>query len=138
MAEPRYAALLPDPEERTPAILLVEDEVLIRVVVADYLQECGFKIFEASTAGEAIRILEANNTIIDLVFSDVKMPGEMDGFGLSQWVKANRPRLPIILTSGDARKTDAARDLCDEVFMTKPYDLVHTVAQIRTMLDAQK
>jgi CheY-like chemotaxis protein len=60
-------ARCPDPAERLPAILVVEDEVLIRLVIADYLCECGFKVYEAGTASEALEILEAGNAAIDLV-----------------------------------------------------------------------
>ena len=99
----------PDPKERTPAILLVEDEVLVRLALSDYLQECGFKVYEAGTAAEAIEILDSKEVIIDLVFSDVRMPGGMDGFGLASWVRAYRPGIPVILTSADGKKSDAGR-----------------------------
>lgn len=128
------AVMFPDPEERTPAILIVEDEVLIRFVLADYLRECGFKVLEAGDAAEAIQILEAE-VDIDLVFSDVQMPGEMDGFGLAQWVRRNRPKLPITLTSGDAKKSAKAKELCEnEPFFAKPYDVAKVVAHIRVRL----
>ena len=129
----------PDPRERTPAILVVEDEVLIRLVISAYLQECGFHVYEAGNSMEAIRILEATHTPIDLVFSDVAMPGEMDGFGLAHWVRKHRPGLPVILTSGDAKKSAAARELCEnEPFLTKPYDLDQVVAHIRKVIDTTK
>src|SRR5262245_4232440 len=108
----RVSSVFPDPRDRTPAILIVEDEVLIRLVLSDYLQECGFKVFEAGNAAEATEILEANRTAIDLVFTDVHLPGDMSGFGLSQWVRVNRPGTPVVLTSGDGKKAEAARELC--------------------------
>lgn len=128
------AVTFPDPRERVPAILIVEDEVLIRFVIADYLRECGFKILEAGDAAEAIQLLEAN-VDIDLVFSDVQMPGDMDGFGLSKWIRANRPKLPVVLTSGDAGKSAKAKQLCEnEPFFSKPYDVAKVVAHIRNKL----
>jgi CheY-like chemotaxis protein len=132
-------ARFPDPAERLPAILVVEDEVLIRLVIADYLRECGFKVYEAGNAAEALEILEADNTKIDLVFSDVRMPGEMDGFALAQWVRRNRPGLPVILTSGDRKKSEVARDLCeDEPFFAKPYELEPVVQRIRALIGLPK
>jgi CheY-like chemotaxis protein len=134
-AESRF----PDPKERTPAILLVEDEVLVRLAISDYLQECGFKVYEAGTAAEAVEILESNEARIDLVFSDVRMPGEMDGFGLATWIRAHRPDLPVILTSADGRKSEAAKELCEnEPFFAKPYDVKRVVARIRSLIDANK
>ena len=70
---------------------MVEDEVLIRLVIADYLRDCGYRVHEAVSAEEAILILQAPEVSIDIVFSDVEMPGEMDGFGLARWVRANKP-----------------------------------------------
>ena len=127
----------PDPRDRTPAILVVEDEVLIRFVISDYLQHCGFRVHVAGSAAEAIEILETDDPI-DLVFSDVAMPGEFDGFGLAQWVRENRPGLPVILTSGDAKKSAAAKELCEnEPFFAKPYDAAQVVNKIRALIDAR-
>jgi CheY-like chemotaxis protein len=129
----------PNPKERTPAILVVEDEVLIRLAISSYLQECGFHVYGASNSLEAIQILKATHTPIDLVFSDVAMPGEIDGFGLAQWIRTHRPGLPVILTSGDAKKSAAARELCEnEPFLAKPYDLEQVVAKIRQAMNVTK
>ena len=73
----------PDPNERTPTLLIVEDEILIRMALSDYLQDCGYKVLEASAAEEAMLIIEKGDIIIDVVFSDLKLPGPMDGFGLA-------------------------------------------------------
>ena len=129
----------PDPNERTPTILIVDDEAPIRAMLSDYLQECGFKVLEGSTADEAILIIEKSNVVIDLVFSDVSMPGTIDGFGLAHWVRANRPGLPIILTSGDAKKASSAKQLCEsEPFMAKPYELSVVVARIRASIETSR
>jgi hypothetical protein len=58
-------------------ILIVEDEILIRSTLSDYLQDCGLKVLEASNAAEAIEILQAGQTTIELVFTDVMLAGEM-------------------------------------------------------------
>ena len=138
MAETRRAGSpFPDPKERCPAVLVVEDEVLIRLVIADYLRECGFKVYEAATALEAIEVLESDQASIDLVFTDIRLPGEINGFALGQWVRANRPGLPVILTSGDSKKSEAAKELCEnEPFFAKPYDVQLVVSHIRTLIDA--
>ena len=122
-----------------PTILIVDDEALIRMTVSDYLQERGFKVLEASNAAEAIKVIGSSRIAIDLVFSDVRMPGELDGFGLSTWIRNNRPELPVILTSGDARKSAAAQAICSEVpFLAKPFDLQAALLQIRSEIDRQK
>lgn len=131
--------VLPDPGDRKAVVLLVEDEVLIRMATSDYLQECGFKVLEASTAAEAITMIQAGEGPIDLVFSDVQMPGEMDGFGLARWVREHRPGMAVLLTSGDAKMADAATGLCEKLdILPKPYDFEFAVARIRQFLGAGK
>jgi DNA-binding response OmpR family regulator len=106
------------------------------MALSDYLQDCGYKVLEASAAEEAVLIIDQGDIIIDVVFSDLKLPGPMDGFGLAQWLRANRPGTPIILTSGDAKKTSAAKELCEnEPFLAKPYDLKMVVARIRATIN---
>jgi len=129
----------PDPTERVPTILVVDDEVLIRMVLSDYLQDCGFKVLEAGTVAEAITIIAAGEPILDLVFSDINMPGERDGIALAQWVKANRAHLRVLLTSGDEKKAELAGEICaKEEFLPKPYDHKAAVARVRTLIKARR
>lgn len=126
----------PDPKERKPSILIVEDEFLIRMALSDYLQECGFKVYEARDAAEAIAVLQTDNVLVDCVFSDVRMPGDMDGFALARWIRRHCPGLPVLLTSGDTQKVETASELCrSEPLFAKPYDLEYLVAQIRNILE---
>jgi CheY-like chemotaxis protein len=103
-------------------VLLVEDEILIRMVVADYLRTCGYRVIEAAGADEAILILQHLEIEIDIVLSDVEMPGSMDGFELSRWLRANRPEIDVILTGSVPRATQAAAELCDSGPIPKPYE----------------
>jgi CheY-like chemotaxis protein len=124
-----------DSQDRAPTILIVDDEALIRLVLSDYLKECGFKIVEAGSAAEAVEIIKQGSAKIDLVFSDVRMPGQMDGIGLAKWVRENRSDLPVFLASGDIGKTNIARELCaEEPFFAKPYDLDAVANKIRHAL----
>jgi CheY-like chemotaxis protein len=126
---------LTDPDA---AILVVEDEFLIRTMISDYLQDCGYKVYQAASAAEAIQVIQSDGVSIDCVFTDIRMPGEMDGFGLCNWIRKNYPGLLVILTSGDAQKMKSARDLCEQApFFAKPYDLHHVVGQIRSLLHAR-
>ena len=117
-----------------PTVLVVEDEVLIRMAVSDYLRECGFHVVEAGSADEAIEILKSD-TAVDIVFSDVNMPGKMDGFGLAQWIRRERPQLKVILTSGVTRKAKEAGSLCEDgPVLAKPYHHGDLERQIRQLL----
>jgi CheY-like chemotaxis protein len=115
-------------------VLVVEDEVLIRLVIAEYLRECGYRVHEAVNADEAILILQAPEVSVDIVFSDVEMPGKMDGFGLARWVRANMPETQVILTSGAERSADIAGTLCEAgPLLEKPYPTQGVVDRIRQL-----
>lgn len=122
-------------EAASPTILVVEDEVLIRLVIAEYLRECGYRVHEAANADEAIAVLEAPEVSIDIVFSDVVMPGPMDGFALSRWVRAYRPGINVILTSGIERSAEIAGMLCEAgPLLAKPYEPQGVVERIKQLL----
>jgi CheY-like chemotaxis protein len=116
-------------------VLVVEDEVLIRLVIADYLRECGYRVHEAANAAEAVAVLESGTVAIDIVFSDVLMPGDMDGFGLCALgavAPAERPRHPD-LERGAVRRH--RRDLCEAgPLLEKPYEPHGVVDRIRQLI----
>ena len=105
-------------------MLLVEDEILIRILVADCLRETGFSVIEAFNGDEAMAILSAGVSI-DLVLTDVRMPGSSDGLDVLHFVRRTRPGVPVILTSGHLDPglvpEGAAR------FLPKPYSLERIV-----------
>jgi CheY-like chemotaxis protein len=115
-------------------VLVVEDEILIRLVIADYLRECGYRVHEAVNAEEAVAILQSPEVSVDVVFSDVEMPGSMDGFGLARWVRANKPGTQVILTSGAERSADIAATLCEAgPLLEKPYPSQDVVDRIKQL-----
>jgi len=124
--------MVPKPEPHpTPAyILIVEDEVLIRVVLADQLRGAGFSVIEASRADEVLTYLKAGGHA-DLVFSDIQMPGSLNGLQLARQLRQDYPALPIILTSGNisARGVEGLG-----LFLSKPYDLEEATALIHYAL----
>jgi DNA-binding NtrC family response regulator len=126
----------PATPERVAAILVVDDDALLRLTLSDYLQDHGFKVLEATTGDEALAIMAAPGFAVDLVFTDVMMPGVTDGIALAKWVVENQPAVPVIVTSGDAEKATAAKDMGDGFqFLPKPYDLDQLAKQIRQTLD---
>ena len=130
----RPANLNPTPNA-LKSILVVEDEVLIRLAIAEYLRECGYKVHEATHAAEAVAVMESPEVSVDVVFSDVVMPGEMDGFGLARWVRANRPSVEVILTSTVDRSAEVAGMLCEAgPLMKKPYEPQSVVERIKQLL----
>jgi DNA-binding NtrC family response regulator len=100
------------------SILLVEDELLIRLIVAEELRDAGHHVIEACDADDAVIILQATKP--DLIISDVRMPGSMDGLGLLAHVREVLPGLPVIITSGHLDPAEA-RAQGATLFLSKPY-----------------
>jgi len=120
---------------RSPTILVVEDETLTRIALADYLQEVGYRVLEAVNADEAVTILQRADLAVDLVFTDVRMPGSMNGLALARWIGAHRPGLAVILTSADSKQADVARELgAPAPFLAKPYDVGTAIAKIQAAI----
>lgn len=118
-------------------ILLVEDESLIRMSLVQHLEECGYTVLEAENAPDAIEILEMHPEVA-LVFTDVQMPGEMDGLGLAKWVIENRPRIAVMVASGHAARETIMKELCGAHAFTKPYNYDELTNHIRDVLKARR
>jgi len=118
-------------------VLVVDDEPIIRLGIALHLEQCGFDVREAESAEDAIAVLQEPGCVINLVFSDVRMPGKMDGVGLSRWIFENRPNIPVILASGDIAKNTAIHDLCGAETITKPYDYAVATERIRAAIKSK-
>jgi DNA-binding NtrC family response regulator len=119
-------------------ILVVEDDILVRMPIAQYLRDCGYKVIEASNSDEAMQVLLHQETSVDVVFSDIEMPGEVDGFGLSKWIRQHRPGLDVLLAGTVPRAVKNAKDLCEQGPVPKPYDVRVVHDHIRRLLAARK
>ena len=117
---------------RNRLILVVEDIPLIRMGVLEMLVEAGFLAVEAGSADEAIQILEARPEI-RLVFTDVQMPGSMDGLKLSHYIRNRWPPVQLILASGKAM-IDESQLPSGARFFAKPYDSAEVIRTIIGML----
>lgn len=107
-------------QAKTAVVLIVEDEPLVRLCAAAIVEDAGFQVIEASNADEAMRILESRRDI-HVVFTDIHMPGSMDGLKLAHAVRDRWPPIKIIVTSG--RDLVAEENLPDGGrFFGKPYD----------------
>jgi len=95
------------------------------------------QVIEAANADEALIVLQRLEIGVDIVFSDIEMPGAMDGFGLSTWIRANRPGLDVILTGSVPRAANAAADLCEQGPIPKPYESQSVVNRIKRLMAAR-
>lgn len=112
-------------------ILVVEDEILIRLLLADSLREAGFDVIQAATADEALDVLKSSQRV-DLVATDVRMPGSVDGLGLASRLRADWPHLKVIVLSGHLVRLPRA-DLAD-AFIQKPFLAKAVITAIRQLL----
>ena len=123
-----------DKRESQQTILVVEDDVLVRMPIAQYLRDCGYKVIEASNADEAIQVLLHQETPVDVVFSDIDMPGAVDGFELAKWIREHRPGLDVLLAGTVPRAVESAENLCEQGPVPKPYEAQVVHDHIRRLL----
>ncbi len=115
--------------------IVVEDEPMTRMVAADAISEVGVKVYEASDAGEALHIL-GEHPKVGLLFTDVELPGKMDGLGLAEEVHDVRPEVELIVTSGTNNLADS--DLPDSgTFLSKPYRTEHLQNIVKKKLESR-
>jgi two-component system, response regulator PdtaR len=119
---------------RKAVVLVVEDSALIRMGAVDLVTGAGFEALEASEANEAIRILEARPDI-HLVFTDVGMPGIMDGIRLSHYIRNRWPPVKLIVTSGKMTVDENYLPVGAR-FFRKPYDEIAIVEAMIGMLSS--
>jgi CheY-like chemotaxis protein len=119
-------------ESRRPVILVVEDEFLLRMDAAAMVASAGFAVVEAANADEAIEILETRSDIA-VVFTDIQMPGAMDGLRLARAVRGRWPPIKIVATSGHLTLTDT--DLPEGGrFLPKPYSAIEVTGVLREVM----
>ena len=114
-------------------VLVVEDEAITRIVAADAIADTGVMVWEAADAGEALELLEEHPRI-GLLFTDVDMPGKMDGIELAHRVSRERPDVGLIVTSGAVQVPDGALP-DDGTFIAKPYQLDRLAGLVTEKLD---
>jgi two-component system, response regulator PdtaR len=117
---------------RRPVVLVVEDEYLIRSNAAEMIAESGYDVVEAGNADEAIAILEARPDI-HVIFTDIQMPGSMDGLKLAHFVRGRWPPIKIIATSGHHKLQYG--DLPEGgLFLPKPYSFDRMASVLRELI----
>lgn len=116
-------------------VLLVEDDALVRLSTADYLRSRGYHVVEAATVVEAGTILSSGMPV-DVVFSDVDLPGATGGLSLAVWLHVNYPNIPIILTSGVRAVMPNLSNQHIVPFVPKPYDLNKVATLIASLIEA--
>jgi DNA-binding response OmpR family regulator len=127
----KHAALSSDTARRGgETILVLERDVVTRAFLSEYLRSCGYRVLEARSAAEALTILQESSEPIRVVLNDAE-----NGFKLSGWVKANRPKIKVILAANAERASQACADLCEMgPHGKRPYDPQLLVQRIKSHL----
>jgi CheY-like chemotaxis protein len=115
-------------------ILVVEDEAAIRVMIAEALREEGYGVVEAGSGDEALAVLESG-TRVNLVFTDVLMPGKLDGLSLVSRLRVTRPDLKLAIGSGYSPEWPSLNFV--DLFIGKPYDVTRTVKRLTALLSSE-
>ena len=118
-------------ESKRPVVLIVEGEFLFRMDAVDMIAAAGFEVVEAGNADQAIEVLESRRDIT-AVFTDIQMPGSMDGLKLARAVRGRWPPIKIVATSGrlDVSETDLPEG---GRFLAKPYSPVQVTGVLREL-----
>ena len=105
--------------QRNRRILIVEDEMIVRLIGSDTLTDAGYEVVEAASADEALKMLDHHGEV-EVLFTDIRMPGSMDGLELARLVHDRWPAMKILITSGDTFPPRSA--IADDGrFLAKPY-----------------
>jgi CheY-like chemotaxis protein len=118
--------------ERKPVILVAEDDDTLRMLVGAFLSDEGYAIEEATNVSEALTTILSKD--IDLVFTDINMPGKLKGDSMAKWLATHRANVPVIMTSGYERPLPEAGN---QRFISKPYALGAVETEIRELLQNQ-
>ncbi|MDB5597137.1 MAG: response regulator receiver protein [Hyphomicrobiales bacterium] len=119
---------------KVPMVLVVEDEEIVREMVCMDLVDAGFSVREAATGDEAIRILQeesAGEEQIGVLFTDIRMPGSLDGWSLAERARVLKPQLQVLYASGYS--AEPAREVPGSFFITKPYRTTLLLEMIRRL-----
>jgi DNA-binding NtrC family response regulator len=120
-----------------PVIMVIEPEVLIRMIIAEFLRDCGFKVIEGVVAEDVTTVIDSG-AHLDIVFSEVRLAGKTDGFALAKQLRKSHPEIDVILTSGIAGAAEKSTDLCAEGPLKKPYEPSDVASRIHLLLERRR
>jgi CheY-like chemotaxis protein len=122
-------------EVAKPVLLVVEDEVLLLICIADRLRDAGYSVIEAGDAVQAIDVLHRDDAGVELVFSDIQMPGSLDGVALARLVREQYPIIKVVLTSGRFATLDWIEH---DGFFQKPYEADEVIEHVGQLLGGER
>jgi DNA-binding response OmpR family regulator len=120
--------------KRTPCVVIVDADILVRHRLAEYLRECGYRVVQATNTDEARALFTRSRRrrAIDVVLADVNAPGAENAFALATWIRANHMHVQVILAGTVDAAAERAGDLCEDgPTLSKPYDPQQLLDRVR-------
>jgi response regulator RpfG family c-di-GMP phosphodiesterase len=119
-------------------VLVLDGDVLVRMPVVQFLRDCGHRVVEAASTDEAMAIFQKSNIPVDVVLSEIDIPGSMNGFGFAQWARSVRPEMKILLAGTPERTVRNAAELCEVgPTLKRPYGHKLVLDRIKRLLAAR-
>ena len=119
-------------------VLVLDDDVLVRMPVVQFLRDCGYRVVEAANTDEAVAILQKTDALVDVVLSEIVIPGSMNGFKFAVWARSVRPELKILLAGTPERTVRNAAELCEVgPTLKRPYGHKLVLDRIKRLLAAR-
>lgn len=126
------AKATPSQDGATETVLVAESDVLARMVLAQYLRECGYDVLEAATSEDVLAVLRSERRI-EVVLLDAQISGGLAGFTLARQIREKFPGTEIVLTFGIAKAAQKAGEICDEGPLERPYHPQEIVRRIKRL-----
>ncbi len=123
--------------ERKALVIVVEPDILVRLSIAEFLRDCGYKVIEAGAAADVSTVLAAGLRP-DIVFTEVQLHGDTDGFTLARRLRQTHPHIDVILTSGIEGAAEKSKDLCGDGPIKKPYHPQDVAGRIKLLIERRR
>jgi DNA-binding response OmpR family regulator len=118
-------------------VMVAEPDVLIRMVIAEYLRDCGYRVIEGVNAKDIWTVLDSGRGL-DVILADVSLGGGTEGFSLATRLRQSRTDIDVVLTAGIAGAAEESHQLCEEGPIKKPYQPKDVESRIRVLLERRR
>jgi len=118
--------------DKAETVLVAESDILARLVLAQYLRECGYDVLEAATSDDVLALFRSGRTI-DILLLDAQISGGLAGFTLTRHIREKFPGTEIVLTFGIVKAAEKAGEICDDGPLDRPYHPQEIVKRIKRL-----
>jgi DNA-binding response OmpR family regulator len=120
-----------------PVVIVLEPEILVRMTIAEFLRDCGYKVIEGAVSEDLWSVIKSGSRL-DVVFTEVRLANDGDGFELARRLRTDHPGIDVILTSSVPDAAEKSKNLCEEGPMKKPYRSEEVANRIKLLLERRR